>query len=540
MKAIEPGEATATSRQESVRAVGDWTIWLSALGLVTAALVPFRDAIGEAPVAILYLLLVLGASARRGLALGITVAGSAFLALNFFFVPPYHTLVVAEPADWLVLTGFLVTGVVGGQLLARSRRETGIARRRAAEIDRLSALGAETLNAARPEEALAAIAEVIRTTLDAARCEIHLRSDDATASRIAFAGVEPDDVRERSAVSDARLVDWVATNGRMVVQLPDGATRIETEEGGGDAGAMPELAGARVGLIPLRARGRTVGVLRIAHTVPMEIDDARRRFLTVLSYYAALGAERVRLTRETAHVDALRHADALKNALLASVSHDLRTPLTTIKGLAHEIALAGDDRAITIEEEVDRLNHLVADLLDLSRLNAGAVTLTTEVNAADDLIGAVIQRVGGAFPGRTINATLDPHEPLLAGRFDFSHSLRVLGNLLENALKYSPPGSAVDLSVRRQGDALEFRVADRGTGVPAAEREQIFEPFYRPAGSIADAAGAGLGLSIARRFAEAQGGSVTYEPRPDGGSVFTLRLPAADVPVADAATARSL
>ena len=229
------------------------------------------------------------------------------------------------------------------------------------------------------------------------------------------------------------------------------------------------------------------------------------------------------------HTEALRQADRLKDALLASVSHDLRTPLTTIKALAHRIGQEGDERAVTIEEEADRLNRFVADLLDLSRLAGGALAVSPELTAAEDLVGATLQRVSGAQGDRAIAVSLDREEPLLLGRFDFVHSLRILVNLIENALKYSPAGAAVELEARRAGDALEFVVADRGPGIPPAESERIFEPFYRPSGSPPDAGSAGLGLSIARRLAEAQGGSLRHEPREGGGSRFILRVPAADL-----------
>ena len=219
----------------------------------------------------------------------------------------------------------------------------------------------------------------------------------------------------------------------------------------------------------------------------------------------------------------------LREQMLASVSHDLRTPLTTIKALAHDLAAAGDERAQTIEEEADRLTTLVGDLLDLSRLNSGATMLTLEPNEAEDLLGAALQQVGGMANGRPINVKLDEGEPLLFGRFDFTQTLRVLVNLIENALKYSPEDTAIDLSVRREGAWLTFGVADRGAGVAVAEHDRIFDPFYRPPGVPADVKGAGLGLSIARALAEAQGGSLRYEPREGGGSAFVLRVPAIDV-----------
>jgi K+-sensing histidine kinase KdpD len=257
-----------------------------------------------------------------------------------------------------------------------------------------------------------------------------------------------------------------------------------------------------------------------------EADAARRRAEEI----DRLAALSVRLAAEAEHAEALREADRLKDALLASVSHDLRTPLTTIKALAHDLAAAGDERAAVIEQQSDRLNHMVADLLDLSRLNAGGMPMQSEINAVEDLVGAAIQQVAGALGGRELRTSLALREPMPVGRFDFVHSLRILVNLIENALKYSPADAPIEVAMRGEGESIAIAVADRGRGVPPAERERIFEPFYRPAGVAPDGAragGAGLGLAIARRLAAAQGGTLAYEDRPGGGSVFTLRLPAA-------------
>lgn len=209
---------------------------------------------------------------------------------------------------------------------------------------------------------------------------------------------------------------------------------------------------------------------------------------------------------------------AIKDAVLATMSHDLRTPLTTIKAMAHDLAADGDERAMLIEEEAERLSVLVTDMLDLSRLNSGAKAVAPEPNEAEDLIGAALQRVAGATNGHRIRVSLHEGEPLLFGRFDFTQTLRALVNLIENAVKHSPADQQIDVTVRREREWLAFSVLDRGSGVAVAERERIFEPFYR-----------GLGLSIARAVAEAQGGSLRYDARDGGGSVFTLRVPAMDV-----------
>jgi two-component system sensor histidine kinase KdpD len=246
-----------------------------------------------------------------------------------------------------------------------------------------------------------------------------------------------------------------------------------------------------------------------------------------LSYYAALAVERVRLEGEAAHAELLREADRFKDAFLASVSHDLRTPLTTIKALATELATGGDERAYAICEEADRLNRLVAELLDLTRLRGGGFPIHSELNPVDDLVGAAIQRVSGILGGRPLTVSMADGGTLLVGRFDLGQSIRILTNLLENAHRYSPEGTPVELTARSEGDHLVLRCSTAAPGVPKEEQERIFEGFYRPAGAPPDAGAFGLGLAIARQLAVAQGGTLTYTPRPGGGSCFVLTLPAA-------------
>ncbi len=237
----------------------------------------------------------------------------------------------------------------------------------------------------------------------------------------------------------------------------------------------------------------------------------------------------MRLVAEAERAEVLKEADRAKDALLASVSHDLRTPLTTIKGLAHELAEGGDDRAVVIEEEADRLGRLVGDLLDLSAISSGTVRLDLQPNEAEDLLGAAAQRAAGVLGDHELRISVAGGEQLLFGRFDFAQTLRALVNLIENAAKYSPPGMPIALTAGREGAWLRFDVADRGPGVDSAERERVFEAFYRR--SVGDPAppGSGLGLSIARSLIAAQGGSITYGDRDGGGSVFSIRLPALDI-----------
>jgi two-component system sensor histidine kinase KdpD len=513
-----------------------WVAWVVILTLVTVALVSVRERIGQEHAALVYVLVVLGGSASAGRNLGIVLALACFVLIDYYLQTPYGTLSVDKGLDWLSLIAFLTTAIVAAQLLGRANAEAAAARERADEIDHLSSLGAETLSAGRAEDALAAVSKVIQETIGAARCEILTRNglgEEGREVRSAGRGEAPD-----APILDQTTVDGVIAHGRAAAIHTDGSL-VELE-----SGALVQLADRPAGplglrsrpprlttlVLPLVAHNRSVGVLRLDDPAGLSLDPPKLRFLSALAYYAALAVDRLRLVAEAEHADALRQADQLKDSLLASVSHDLRTPLTTIKVLAHDIAGGGEERAAVIEEQVDRLNHMVADLLDLSRLNAGGVPIHPEINAAEDLVGAAIQQVGGAIRGREIRTMVEWSAPVAAGRFDFVHSLRIVVNLIENALKYSPPTSPIDVEVSHEDSRLVIAVGDRGPGVPKAERDRIFEPFYRPSTGPPDAGGAGLGLAIARRLAEAQGGSLRYQDRPGGGSIFSLRLPAVSLP----------
>jgi K+-sensing histidine kinase KdpD len=242
----------------------------------------------------------------------------------------------------------------------------------------------------------------------------------------------------------------------------------------------------------------------------------------------ARAAEVERLSGEASHAAGLREAARLKDILLASVSHDLRTPLTSIKALAQDAADAGDSNAAIIVAQTERLSRMVAHLLDMSRLNTGAFPVAIEINTAEDLVGAAMLEMTGTSGAERIRVEIDYSQPALVGMFDFVESLRILTNLLDNALLYSPPDTRVDLSVARVDGWLQFSVADRGPGITGSEAKRVFEPFYRLNSTPTEAHGTGLGLAIARSLAEAQGGVVDHAPRTSGGSLFTLRLPAVD------------
>lgn len=512
-----------------------WSSWIATLAVATIVMWFLRDYLDKAHVALLFLVIVLGGSATGGRALGIALSALAFLAFDGAFLPPIGTLAIRNPLDWLVLLSFLVTSLVATHLLDLAQERAVAAQRHADEIERLSILGAETLNAGVATDALAAIAEVIRSALEVDTCEI-LADGGATGS--AASATASFKVLARAGTTESPVFDdaargltaWVAESGLPAVLRSDLTSQVGAA--GWEAQSDPWLSQGdlRVLLMPLTARGQSVGVLRVVNAAHIEIRTGQREFLRALSYYAALGVERVRLVAEAERAEAFRQADELKNALIATVSHDLRTPLTSIKALAHRLAERGEADARSIEEEADRLARFVGDLLDLSRIAARAIPVHVEINAAEELVDGVRQRLAGVLADRELRVLVDPGAPLLLGRFDLPQSVRVLVNLIENALKYSPPESPVELRVRREGHQLLFTVMDRGPGIPAEEETLIYEPFYRPAGTPSDVGGAGLGLAIARGLADAQGGTVRYAMREGGGSSFTFGVPAADTP----------
>ena len=466
--------------------------WLLVLVATAGLLLPLRGRLDKAHVALLFLLVVLGGSAYGGRLLGVMLSGAAFLLFDLVFLPPYYQLRVADPFDWLVLIAFLVTGIVAAQLLERQRREAEVARQRAAEIDRLATLGAETLNAPRPDDALHAITAVIAQAMQVERCDIDIASEE-----------------------DASATMAASAQGSVGSPLPTREMRL-----------------------PLEVRGRRVGTLLLGSRRPFLLSRDQERVLAALAYYAALGVERIRLGRTEEQAEALRRADRVKDALIASVSHDLRTPLTTIKGIADEIGRGGDPtRAFVIEEEADRLSALVDDLLDLSQLSAGQMKVTPALNTVDDVIGAALQRVESALGDRAVEVSLGADWPLLVGRFDLAHTTRILANLLENAARYTAPSTPITLRAWRDEPWLCIAVEDAGGGIAPEDRARVFEPFVRGAGVERNSRGTGLGLSIARQLAEVQGGRLDYEPDASVASRFVLRLPAGEstsaLPVGD-------
>ena len=335
--------------------------------------------------------------------------------------------------------------------------------------------------------------------------------------------------RSRRRAREAALLAEIATSLLEHGTVGDELERIADEAAQALHADRAEItlgAEAREGY-ELTASGRRVGTIRLEGGGGD--TSSRRRVLPALASLLGVAIDRERLQREAFEAEALRRADTIKTALLRAVSHDLRTPLMAIStsagALAHSgLAIDDADRAellATILTASDRLDHLVGNLLDLSRLQAGAAEPEQELSDLEELVSAALDELGPAaarvevvLPDESPGVSVDPHQ-----------IQRVLVNLIENAVKYSPPDERIRVQVAATGSEASVRVIDHGPGIPAAEYDRIFEPFHR--GSRVDAsAGAGLGLAIARGFAEANGGRLTVESRAGQGATFILSLPA--------------
>ena len=436
--------------------------------------------ISTASAALFYVLAVTGASAVAGLRAGLATSILSFLALNFFFTEPFHTFNVAKPEDLIALAAFLVVSTTVGTLVSTAVSQRSRAERREREALLLQRFGTRLLSGEAPAGVLASFARAVTDLFPIARCEIRTELTDAPV------------VSERPnlrAASSAEEIPMIAM-GREVGQI-----RLVRAEGGGPA------------------------------------SEEERSIVRTFSSQMALALEGMRLASEASKARLDAETNSLRAALFSSVTHDLRTPLASITASVTSLLDEGarfttrDRRELleTIRHEAERLNRLVGNLLDLSRIRAGAVTPNATLGEIDDVIEGVVGRLQAVLANHRIHLMLRGDLPEIS--MDVVQIDQVLTNLIENAVKFSPAGSAVTISAARWHDTAEVRVVDHGPGIPSEERERVFEAFVR--GEQGSATGSGLGLSISRAIVESHGGRIWIEGTPGGGTTVVFRLPVA-------------
>ena len=463
--------------------------------------------LGPANVAMLYLMVVVAAAARggRGPAVFASVLGVG--AFDFFFVPPYFTLAVAHVQYLVTFSVMLAVGLVIGGLTSRIRRQADEARRRERWTAALYAMSRELAIPA-PPDALAAVA---------AR---HLGGVFEAEAAVLLAGAADPGT------------DWPPAAGGWIVRSLARWVLEHRRPAGRGTETSP---GADAVYVPLPGPRRPLGVVWVRPRRPEVLASTESlRQLETFAAQVALALEHARLAEEAQDARVRAETERLRSALLTSVSHDLRTPLATITGAATTMLESGDrlDPATrqelleSVRDEAERLNRLVQNLLQMTRLESGALQLRRDWHPLEEVIGAALGRLARSLAQRRVTVTVPPDLPLVA--MDDVLIEQVLVNLLDNAVKHTPPGSAIRILATATEGRVTVEVADDGPGLPPGEEDRVFEKFYQA--GPGRGSGAGLGLAICRGIVEAHGGRIWAQNLPEGGVAFLFTLPAADAP----------
>jgi two-component system, OmpR family, sensor histidine kinase KdpD len=455
-----------------------------------------------------FLMAVLFSAVTWGLGPSILASILSLLVYDFFFVEPIFTFTVANPQDILALVVFLITAVLASNLAARVRYQADAAKHREARTAALYALSRQIAGAAGLNDVLRVIVAQVSQILGA-KVVILLPEADQLRLRAGY----PADTQLTAAEQAAATWAWQhnQTAGRGTDTLPGGEWYY----------------------LPLGTAQGTEGVLGLQFEAPEAvISPDQRRLLDALAGQAAVAIERTRLVREMMRARVLTETERLRDALLSTISHDLRTPLVSIIGAVSSLLTYGatyDENArqellLTIQEEAERLNRFVGNLLDMMRLESGAIALKRDWVEIGDVIGTALSRLARSLGQHQLIVQVDPALPML--RLDFVLIEHVLVNLIENAAKYSPPQTTIRIRARHEGQSIAVEVADEGIGIPAGERERIFDKFYRVQRGDRQGAGTGLGLSICKGIVEAHGGHIAAtSPLQGRGAVLTVTFP---------------
>jgi two-component system sensor histidine kinase KdpD len=434
------------------------------------------------------------------------------LAYNFFFLPPLYNFTIADPNNWLSFAVLLFVAIIAGNLAARVRAQADLAAARAAAMTELYRFTGKLAGIARLDDILWAAAFQISSMLKTN--VVVLLENPATKSLEVRAGYPPEDELD---AQDLAAAAWCWNHGRPA---------------GRNAETLP---GAKRLFLPMRTGEGLVGVAGLQRPDDRTLfTPDERRLLDALLDQAALAIERSRLVERVDEAQVLAEADKLRVAMLTSLSHDLRTPLASILGAATTLLASHDlydakqteEFLTTIREEAERLDRFVGNLLDMSRLEAGALGAKREPLDLLDLVETAINRLSRRLASHKVAIEIPADLPLV--RADPLLLEQAIVNLLDNAAKYSPPGSAIQVQAHAGSDRIFLTVTDEGSGISQEALPHIFEKFYRAKASDSRIAGTGLGLAVARGFVEAFGGKLEASNRSDrSGAVLTISLPIA-------------
>jgi two-component system sensor histidine kinase KdpD len=494
---------------------------------------PYLDK-GQA--SLLYLPIVLLCAIRLGFGPAIAAAFLSFLCWDFFFLPPFYTIVVRDAKDWISLVVFLIAAITTAQLASKVRSESENALTREYEISRLYKASEVISQEVRSDRLLPALAEQLLKLCNASSCSIFAVEADALVRIHRQVHKEYEEGKDDSIAAVARA----AFDQDLSIGI--GSNRGLWEKAVDSLDLPPEASHDLGAYLPLHVEGNRVGVLYVGSRV----DNARyspleEQLILTFSNHIAVVIAREGLANEAAKASALREADILKDSLLSLVSHELRTPLAAIKANASGLLQANStweesnrvEALQSINQEADRLTHLVSNLLDLSRLEAGAWKPQKDWCDIREVIATTLDRFSDADSAR-IEVDVADEIPLIQA--DYIQIALLLTNLLENAIKYSPQGTKVKLTVSRSLSALcrevteiKIEVRDFGDGIKPSEADMLFTRFYRGARHAKSVIhGTGLGLALTKEIVNAHHGTIFASNAPAGepkGAVFTVTLP---------------
>lgn len=466
-----------------------------AVGLLVTTLIVsvYRGFVHPNPATVGFTLLlaVLVISASWGLRYAIFLSVVATLAYNFFFLPPVGTFTIADPQNWVALAAFLLTAVIASQLAERARREALSAIRRRGELERLYAFSQQMLATENVLTLVNSVPGTVVGTFDATAAGMFLPE----RKKVYYS-----DIKAQGLISEDEL-RRVSNRGEPSVDSAQGVV-----------------------LIPLRVGVRSVGALGVAGA------EIGRETLDAVGSLIAIAIERAGAVEKLAHTEAGRESERLRSILLDSVTHDFRTPLTSIKASAEALlgdaTLSEDSRRellSVINEESDRLDRLVGEAAQMAQLDSGAVELHLEPHHIREAIDAAIAATKNALSKHSIAVSVEDSLPEV--KMDLRRIGEVLAQLLDNAGKYSPAGTLITISAEVQNGKLVTSVADQGPGIDGIDQGMIFDKFYRGRGQRSIIQGTGMGLSIAKALVEAHGGTIGVLSQLQRGTVFSFSLP---------------
>ena len=499
-------------------------------------------------ISLTYLLIVLALASTRGMFAAVLSALVAFSSFDYFLVPPLYTFTIARFEEWLALFVFLTTAIITGQLASTMRSRAEQASRQARETRILYELVRATNSEEKQERQLNVVARAIVDVFASwgvRDCAILF--PDANGKLVLQASTQ--DIDEPVALSsdEAATAAWVMSQAQTV-ELHDVSLTSQASMSSAPRAIVRNTAALQptrryMRMIPIRMGQKVVGVMRLLIEddprlfmaenklgVDQESSDPRTAFFWTFLDQATSIIERARLRQESLQIELLQRTDKLRAALLSSVSHDLRTPLSSIKAAASSLLqedVQWDEEArrsfaLAIEREADRLNRLVGNLLDMSRIEGGALKPEKEWYPVDELIHDVLGHMQPILQGRVVQTHLPDDLPPV--ELDYLQMDQVLTNLIENAVRYTPPETPIEVSAQREGEQMVISVADRGPGIPEKDKVHIFDKFYRVLGTQRGT-GSGLGLAVCKGLVEAHGGSIWVEDRENGGAIFRFTLP---------------